>query len=382
MLHWTKQQARDYIVNYQFINSTPASSIEEVFQRLQTIQMDPLNVVGVNPELVLQSRLKNFTKDVLQKALYKDRYLIDGWDKQMSIFPAHDYPYLQTIRDDRASVHLNGYKKHLKRNLLDFEDDVLDIIREKGPILSKDIKLGETIQSRWGSSKPSTATLEYLFHAGKIGIYDRKNTQKRYDLIERLIPNYDDVYEFESEDSFIDYYLERRIRMKGLVWNKSSNLFIGLHVGTKSTRTKHIKRLVSQGVITEIIIEGVSEMFYVPTDALDIPICIKDQISFIAPLDNLIWDRDMILELFGFDYKWEVYTPKSKRKYGWYVIPILRGSTFIGRVEFDKQRGTKPLEVLSIWWEPGVRQSKTLENILIKALQRFANYLGTKDVIT
>ena len=98
-MNWTKKQAREFLVNYHMINSSNLYTIKDVFNRIKSIQYDPLNVVGTNPELVLQSRVHNFKKEMLYDALYKERYLIDGWDKQMCIFRTKEFPQL-----DRKSV--------------------------------------------------------------------------------------------------------------------------------------------------------------------------------------------------------------------------------------------------------------------------------------
>ena len=380
-LQWTKHQAREYLVSYHFINSSPAESIHAVFDRLRLIQTDPLNVVGRNTELVLQSRVPGFQKDDLYDALYQDRLLIDAWDKQMSVYLTDDYPKLHPIRAYRAELQLNALRKYAGIEALDHADVVLDIIREQGPIFSRDIKIGEAKHFYWGPMKPSTATLDYLFHLGKIGIHSRQNTQKKYDLIERLIPNHLDPYHFDSEDDFIDWFLLRRVRAAGIVWNKGTTVFLNKHIKTKRVRTKHFKRLCDQGLLTAVQVENIDENLYVPTDALERKGSIEDRISFIAPLDNMIWERDLIKQLFDFDYKWEVYVPAKKREYGYYVLPILRGSHFIGRIEFEKHRNTDPLQVKQIWWEAGIVVDDQLHKLLDQALSRFAAYLNAKGAV-
>lgn len=380
-LQWTKQQARDYLVNYHFINAKAARNIHEVFDRLQLIQMDPLDVVGYNPELVLQSRIPSFQRSDLYHALYQERFLIDAWDKQMSVYKTDDFPKLAPIREYRAGLQLAALRKYAGIEALEHVDVVLDIIRAEGPVFSRDIKIGEAKHFYWGPMKPSTATLDYLFHKGVIGVHSRQNTQKKYDLIERLIPGHVEVDSFSSEDEFIDWFLLRRIRSAGLVWNKGNIVFLNRHIKTKRVRTKHLTRLIDQGLVTPIEVDGITETLYVPTDALAIDVSVRDRISFIAPLDNMIWERDLILQLFDFDYKWEVYVPAKKRLFGYYVLPILRGSTFIGRIEFEKQRKNKPLKIKQVWWEDGVTFDDTLERLMDEALARFATYLEAKDVI-
>lgn len=380
MITWTKQQAREYYMNYHFINSTYAENIEEVLKRLQLIQYDPLNVVGTNSELMLQSRLRSFHKNDLHQALYVDRYLIDGWDRQMSIYHVNDFPKFQEIRQKRADLDKKGAIKHLNINPEDYTDEVLTILQNQGPTLSKDIKIGISNNTKWASGKPSNIALNYLFHKGVIGVSDRHNTQKKYDLIERLITNYNDPYPYSTMDEFLEDYLLRRIRACGLVWERPT-VYYGMYNNTKQGRKKYMSTLQTKGLITEVSIEGIKDRFFVPTDALDIPISIKDRMSFLAPLDNAMWDRDLLQELFNYYYVWEVYTPKAKRQFGYYVLPIVRGTSFIGRIEFDKHRSNEPLVIQSIQYEPGIRQSSTLEKKLHQALKKFASYLGATDIL-
>ena len=381
MQKWTKEQAKQYLVSYHMINSPNHHSINDVFERIKTIQYDPLNVVGSNPELVLQSRIKGFKKIDLFKSLYEDRTLIDGWDKQMSIYQTKYFPHYNRIRKERGIASIEGFKKYLDIDVNPYLDQVYEIIKEKGPIMSSQIKIGKSSGHKWFSGKPSNLAIDFLFHSGAIGIETRKNTQKKYNIIEKLIPEYLEVEPFTSEEEFILFYLYRRIEALGLTWNRSSVALSGLHIKSKNTRTKYFKMLTEHNLIEEVNIEGVNDVFYIPKIALDYPINITDKISFIAPLDNLIWDRLLVKTLFDFDYKWEVYVPKNKRVYGYYVLPLLHGSNLIGRIEFSNQRLDNPVEVIKIWYEPHIKNTKKLDNEINQALKKFAKYLGAKEVI-
>ncbi len=101
----------------------------------------------------------------------------------------------------------------------------------------------------------------------------------------------------------------------------------------------------------------------------------------MAPLDNLTWDRELLRQLFEFDYIWEVYTPILKRKYGYYVLPIIKGSNIIGRIEFEKQRNDEPLSIISLVFEEEIIQTKSLDREVESALKRFSKYLDAKITI-
>lgn len=379
----TKQQAREMIVKYHMINTDDRligiDGISYIFDRLQSVQYDPLNVVGTNSELVLQSRMIDFKKEMLQEALYERRSLIDGWDKQMCIYQTKDYPAMNRIRKYRGALEIDTLNYRLQLDALSYIDEVLDIIKEKGPIFARDINLGESIEHKWGHTKPSSATLDYLFQIGKIGIANKKNTMKAYDLIERLISHYDIEDDFNDEASFVEYYLLRRIRSMGLVSNKSGVHFSSSHINKKDIRTKYLKILVDKNLIKEIEIETMKDKYYIVNEALSLENNILDQISFLAPLDNMIWDRALLKDLFNFEYTWEVYTPKIKHKYGYYVLPMLYGSNFIGRIEFEKQRKNEVLIVKNIWLEDDFKVTKKYDLALDKAIKKFSEYLGASS---
>jgi len=379
----SKNQAKQYMVNYHNINTATSYSglpgIKEFFTKVGSIQYDPLNVVGRNSDLVLQSRFKDYKASLLDDALYKDRILIDGWDKMMGIYQTIDFPYFKSIRDHRAESQIDTLRHRLSIEALDYCDDVISLIQESGPLFSSEIKLGETKKHRWGHTKPSSATLDYLFHKGQLGIREKRNTQKQYDLIGNLVENNILTKEvFKSDDEFIEWYLLRRIKSIGLVWNKNSVAWSGRFISKKGTRNKYLEKLFSAGLIDKVYIEGIKDLFYVPsTNSLNDIQC-KKAVSFIAPLDNIIWDRDLVSKVFDFDYRWEVYTPIKKRKYGYYVLPVLYGSDFIGRIEFAQHRNSDPLEVKNIWFEEWFTADKEYIDAYEAAIKKFKNYLGAK----
>ena len=100
------------------------------------------------------------------------------------------------------------------------------------------------------------------------------------------------------------------------------------------------------------------------------------KVKFLAPLDNMIWDRDMISELFDFNYRWEVYTPAAKRKYGYYVLPVIYGNQFIARFEPEKTASDEPFSIKSWYWEPGIEVTEEMLEAIDLAISNFTEYLG------
>jgi uncharacterized protein YcaQ len=102
--------------------------------------------------------------------------------------------------------------------------------------------------------------------------------------------------------------------------------------------------------------------------------------AVLAPLDNLLWDRRLAKDLFGFDYVWEVYKPVAERRYGYYVLPILYGDRFIARFEPGRDKESGALVVKNWWWEPGVSPSEGMRLDVRHCFERFLRYLGTDDL--
>ena len=107
---------------------------------------------------------------------------------------------------------------------------------------------------------------------------------------------------------------------------------------------------------------------------------LKPRMSFIAPLDPLMWDKSLILALWNFRYSWEIYTPAVKRKYGYYTLPILYGDRFVGRIEAVPNRKEGVLQVKGLWWEPGVRQTEALSSALERTLKNFAEFNDCRTI--
>ncbi|MBR4224586.1 MAG: AlkZ family DNA glycosylase, partial [Oscillospiraceae bacterium] len=310
----SKETARDFLVNYQDLNDMRGLEGYEgalaYMQRVRCIQYDPLDVVGRNADLVLQSRIKNYAPKMLEDLLYKDRALIDAVDKVLSIIPVDDYLPMTRMRKTASDdlVRILGYRGSL--DALDVADSVVEHIRINGPQTASKIDIGGRAKDgSWGHRKISSAALDYLYHSGRLGIRTKINTQKVYDLMERLFP--EDITHgedpFPDEHEFLKWYVLRRIGSIGMVWDRNTGAWIGYHIQNAHPRTEIIHELVDDGRLAEVRIEGSEDTYYIRSEdegLLGVP-ADRNKVSFIAPLDNFIWDREMTEEIFGFRYRWE-----------------------------------------------------------------------------
>ena len=126
--------------------------------------------------------------------------------------------------------------------------------------------------------------------------------------------------------------------------------------------------------------EGIPRLYILSDDIPLMETVLKDEIDkkarleFLAPLDPMLWDRKLIGAVWDYQYSWEIYTPVVKRKYGYYVLPMLYGQDLIGRIEAVADRRTNTLNVRNIWYEPGVRETKKLSAALSAAIGRLAKF--------
>ena len=347
------------------------------------IQFDPVDSVGKNAELTLQSRVKGFRKKDLYQLLYRDRALVDYFDKELSIIPTEDWPYFKRYRD---LCRENGKQFE---GLAELEEKAVDYIRKHGDVSSSSLPVDGDIHwhssihwsGNWrGQTKASRAVLEQLYTAGDLIIHHKEGTRKYYDLAEKHIPAGILAADDPLPDGYehIKWRLKRRIGAIGLLWNKNSTAFLGIWDMTTDMRNRIFEDLSSSGEIDEIRVEGISSSFYMlAADRQLLETAMREDIQsrrceFLAPLDPMLWDRKLIEKIFDFKYSWEIYTPQEKRMYGYYVLPLLYGDRLVGRIEPVIKDGK--MTVNGIWLEPGVRQTKKLGKTVAQRLRTFARF--------
>ena len=383
----TKQQSRRFLLAYQGLwpprSMKSKAGILDYIGRVGCIQYDPLNIVGLNPELVLQSRVADFQPNMLLELLYKDRKLVDGFDKNMSIYGLGDWPYFRRHRD--AARHRPGKSTKMVNAVL---PEVRKVIEERGPVSSLDLDFDQSVNWAWAPTRLARAALESMHSWGELVIHHRVHTRRVFDFTRRYIasnilsapePN-------TNEEQFHNWYVLRRLGSVGLLWKKSGEAWLGMKGIKSREREVAFNRLLKKNLIMEIGVEGLTVPLYLKRNdyaLLDKIISDgrhKSSAAILAPLDNLIWDRTLIHKLFDFHYRWEVYKPVEEREYGYYVLPVLYGDRFVARFEPGRDKKTGALIVKNWWWEDDIRHSKNMHASLRSCFKRFLKYLGTDTV--
>lgn len=385
----TKRQAAQFILAkqgligpYRFVGKNGAY---DYIRQAGCIQYDPVDVCGRNAELTLQSRVKGFTKSMLGELLYEDRKLVDYADKELSIWPSEDWPYFAPYRD-RSRLHGDTFA-----GMRELKDEAIAYIREHGPVCSDTLPIDGEIywhssmhwSGNWHIKSPAArSVLEQLYTDGELIIHHKKGSRKYYDLAEKHLPA--DILRAENpcrrDEDLLRWRVLRRIGAVGLLWDKNSTAFLGVDLNA-DRRKSVLSALSAEQRIRPVSVEGSKAAFYYRAEdealmrrILDGQEDLKPRMSFIAPLDPLMWDKALIRALWDFSYSWEIYTPAAKRKYGYYTLPILYGDRFVGRIEAVADRRSGILQVKGLWWEPGVRQTAALKTALERTLRRFAAF--------
>ena len=391
MLTVTLDQARQFILlrqgllgEHRFIGKNGAY---QYVRQTGCIQFDPVDVCGRNAELTLQSRVKGITRKALSDLLYRDRLLVDYSDKELSIWPSEDWPYFAGYRE-KSIEHGKQFA-----GIPELEEKAVAYIRKHGPVSSDTLPIEGTIfwhsSMHWSGhwhkdSLAARSVLEQLYTDGVLLIHHKTGSRKYYDLADKYLPAelLSAPNPCPDEASWLCWRVRRRIGAIGLLWNRNSTAWLGISMTTEQ-RNASFDRLEKEGVITPVQVEGIRFPLYMLTD--DLPLLesvtagqafLKPRLEFLAPLDPMLWDRKLIEALWGYQYSWEIYTPVVKRKYGYYVLPVLWGYRLIGRIEPKADRKAKTLTVQNLWLEPGVRRTKKLSGQIDRAVQRLAKFNG------
>ena len=379
----TNKQARRFILAQQSLLAPRQlegkDGILQFIDRVGCIQFDPLDQVGRNPDLVLQSRIKDYNTDLLQNLLYQDRKLIDGWDKNMSIYSVKDWPYFKRYRVQSRQRYGDGAQPATK-----ILTEVRAELQRRGPLSSLDFKFEQVVDWSWAPTKIARAALESMYSWGELLIHHKIGTRKVYDFAEKHLPAKLFAVQDpnQSEDEYYAWYVQRRIGGVGMLWERASDAWLGIGGLKSRERSKALAQLQQQKKITAVTVEGINCPFYIRKEEEFLleesrkPANDAQQAVILAPLDNLLWDRKLVKALFNFEYVWEVYKPAKQRKYGYYVLPILYGDQFIARFEPLLNRNKDQLIIKNWWWESGIKLSSAMQQALVSCLKYFMKYVG------
>lgn len=374
-LHISREQARRLLARYHF---TP-SDLAGVFARLGTVQYDPLNPVGRNPDLVLQARVPGYQIDDWQQAAYIERTIYDAWDKMACLVPVSDWPMRAMIRQKYRPYH----DREILQNDSAGASFVLAAIDEQGPLSSLEFedrtRVGE--EGSWYGNTRIKRLLRSLWACGLLVTHHRKAGRHYYDRPERVIPaQYFELEPLIDEEAYYRWIVMRRFQASGIM-RPSGDASIWIACGDAAERKAALAHLVEAGLLTPLQIGELKNLYYTPTTALDLldRAPAQQRMIFVGPLDSLLWDRKTLQHIFEFDYVWEVYKPAEQRKWGYYILPVFYGDRFVART--DIRLGQDRLVMARWWWEQDIVPDAAMLDALRAAIADFGRYAHANDVL-
>jgi uncharacterized protein YcaQ len=357
------------------------------------VQLDPLNVIARSQDIVLHSRVLDYKPDYLYQVAYKDREAFDygGW---LAMYPMSDLPYWRVHMEKRS------HDKRIEGFVLSHEklfDDVRAELKKRGPLGNRDFEGNRIGVWNYRGRKDTSLALYDMWLSGELMMHHRVGFDRVYDFRKNIAPKEYDYVATEKEAE--EFFARKAVSFLGL--KREGNMRVELNYYLRKdyprTEVKYlIERWKEAGMVAQVQVEGRRETYLVLSEdvgALEtlekgrIPkgwtpkeTTTLDEVTFLAPLD-IVSARGRAKRLFDFDYVWEVYVPAQKRRWGYYVLPILYGDDLVARLDPKLDRITMTLEIKGFWHEDDA-PVKDLEfgNALAKGLIRFARFVGAKKI--
>jgi uncharacterized protein YcaQ len=370
------------------------ASVMQVMERLGSLQFDPLDVTGRNHDLVLAARIDGYRRAWTDDLLYRERALFEAHNKGLSLLPTNELPLHRLTWDrERAAHETTTFRDHAP-----LVDELLDRIRRDGPLAAADVEPRVAIDWYWRPTNQVRAILEALAESGILGLARRDGNRRVYDLVERLFPEAMLADRPPARDQY-RHKLLSRYRAHGLLGRTgSAELWLSGAPATRKAghddvpiRSELLDELVEAGTLVPVKVDGVRGDRYILAEELPLLDAATDDgramgqpgAVMLAPLDPLVWDRALLRSLYDFDYVWEVYVPAAKRRWGYYVLPLLYGDRLVGRIEprVDRRAGT--LRIIGLWWEAGFRplEEASIVAALVDALEAHARFTGATRIV-
>jgi uncharacterized protein YcaQ len=383
------QDARRFLVQRHLL--APARTLEggpdavvEFLRRFGSLQYDPIAVAGRSHDLVLHARVAGYEPAWCER-LYERRELFEAVNKGLSFVLTSEYPWFRRewSRNARAVLAENA----------DVAERVLERVRADGPLSTLDFDREHGAMVDWFGVRANVvrAVLEAYTVTGVLGLARREGTRRYYDLVERLVPRKVLERDVPMAEQ-LRHMMLSRYRAHGLLGASSGgDVFGGLGPAKPDPRfPEHPGRtalregLVEDGELVPVEVEGVRGARFVvreEVELLAVPPEPPPSVAFLSPFDPLVWDRALLGSLFEFDYVWDLFHPPAKRRFGWYVLPMLFRDRFVGRLEPRIHPDGRRVEVLGLWWEDGFapRRAEGFVDAMREALRAYLGFAsGTR----
>ena len=356
----SREQAKRIILKATGLHTVNAfgkgiNATDRLIHQLGYIQVDTISVVQRAHHHILNTRNQTYQKDHLLKLQVDRRSIFEYWSHAAAYLPMAGYRF-RLPQMEYYRTHQDGWPKADPKT----KEYVFDRIRSEGPLMSKDFQKHEKSNNGWWDWKPAKVALQRLFFEGKIMIHHRRNFQRVYDISERILPTTIST-QYPNDQDLAEYLVMTAIQSKGIIRSKDAHYLLGRF---RNIVNKWIRSAIMDSKIIEIQIQGLTGKFYTTLHQLEsIPGRIVKRIYLLSPFDNVVIQRERLKEFFDFDYQIECYVPKPKRKIGYYTLPILYGTSFVGYVDCKADRKRKVLTVNNLLLTSKIRDGQFVDQL-------------------
>lgn len=369
----SKKDARNIIIVSQLLSGSRSGKNKDqllkIIESIGYVQIDTISVVERSHHHTLWSRMPEYNRQMLDELMENDKSIFEYWSHTAAYLPMKDFRF-SLIRKNNYSRRNKNWSSANKKIL----KYVYDRIAAEGPLQSKDFADKRTGSSGWWDWKPSKDALDFLFHKGDLMIKARKGFQKVYDLTERVLPENTDT-SFPSENEFYEHLILTSVRSYGL---SSANEISYNRRYDKKLFLEALNKLTEEKTIKKINILGLKDEYYTAEEKLNLPVRINStkDVHILSPFDNLIIQRKRLKDLFDFEYTIECYVPESKRKFGYFSMPVLYGDKFIARIDAKADRAGNNFIIKNIFRE----ESAMNRNLLSKKIKKLSEFCGCSNI--
>lgn len=352
-------------------------------RRLGFIQLDSVNAVERAHHMILFSRAPAYCREHLHSLHHEEASLFEHWTHDASLIPMEFYPYWRhRFRAARAKIEENPrWQERFGPEGEKVLRNVRRRLRREGALMARDFE--DKGAGGWWGWGPSKTALELLWRTGEVAIARREGFEKVYDLAERVIPDEHRLAR-PSESAMKDWACRAALDRLGFATAQEIAAFWHLVsiADAKAWTAKALKRKE----IAEVSVEGADGSWktaFAPAD-IETRLAVAEEppapLRLLSPFDPAIRDRKRAMRLFGFDYRIEIFVPEKKRKYGYYVLPLLEGDRFVGRADLKAHRAEGRLEVKGLWLEPSMKLTKSREKNILAALETLGRFTETPEI--
>ena len=399
LINISKQTARRFVLGRQGLwpgrRWKGKKGTVQAIRACEAVQLDPLNVVARSQDLVLHSRVLEYKPEYLYEVAYKDRQFFDygGW---LAMYPMEELPYWRVHMEKRSrDKRIEGFE--LSHDGL--FDQVRAELRVRGPLGNRDLDGNKVGSWNYRGRKDTSLALFDMWLSGELMMHHRVGFSRVYDFRENIAPKEFDYVASEKEAE--QFFARKAVAFVGL--KRDANMRVELNYYLRRDYSKAEMRSLLEGwkeagMFAQVQVEGEREIHLILSE--DVPLLESlekgkvpkawkpketttlEEVTFLASLD-IVSARGRAKKLFDFDYIWEVYVPAHKRRWGYYVLPILYGDDLVARLDPKLDRTTMTLEIKGFWHEDDAPvKDPAFANALAKGLIRFAKFVAAKRITT